>query len=711
MIVKKYSLNGTWLYRIGKGEFTEITVPFSKLAVGHFECKRGFDLERISNQVFIKFYGITYYAKVFFNDVLLGEMGPYCEYSFNVTDYIKTKDNVLLLEMEDTSPAFGPTAGWENFGGIIRDVELISYDENYIEDVFFYSKLSNDYSNAEFTVETKLANSLGNVKVELFWDHELVANMSESGETSIIKGSIDNVKLWSTDTPNLYKLKVTLLKNSKELDVYTCNVGFREFVCEKHRFLLNGEPLFIKGVCKHEMFGDSGHCPSLEQMRYDLQMIKDTGCNFVRLVHYPHNKRVLEIADEIGLMVSEEPGLWWSDTSNPDIRNGSLEVLRRTILRDRNHPSIVFWLSFNECKFTKEYLIESAIVCRKYDHTRLVSGANCMSNEETIEYYNLCGFDFYTMHPYSQTIDRSKESAAILNDKPLLFTEWGGHFVYNNPKLLSEFIDEMYKLYLNNSDDGALAGACFWQWSELNDYNRGEPACIDGMLCEGLVDDNRNPNLIYQTFANSIKNLSKNKDYEFWAEQYQNFKVNNILKSDGNYSVLKNIVDSINNAEAQSGKLRKRRLLNGPVLKGVDNLLNVPYVLSDDYSLFFECNLKTKSLSLYGMVSIIKGYPLAGEYGEKIAELKIIYEDGEEKLVDICNGIDVTTVFETNLSSRINPIAENSKRVLTFGYNKNFERYILNRLDVETNKEKVIKNISIISKSNGYALLIYGIAY
>ena len=153
---------------------------------------------------------------------------------------------------------------------------------------------------------------------------------------------VNDVNLWSPDSPNLYVLKVTLLNGEKELDVYTCKVGFREFICDKHRFLLNGEHLFIKGVCKHEMFGDSGHCPSLEQMRYDLQMIKDTGCNFVRLVHYPHNKKVLEIADEIGLMVSEEPGLWWSDTSDPEVSNGSLEVLRRTILRDRNHPSVVF---------------------------------------------------------------------------------------------------------------------------------------------------------------------------------------------------------------------------------------------------------------------------------------------------------------------------------------------------------------------------------
>lgn len=708
--MKKYSLNGLWQYRIGKGEFSTITVPFSKLPVGHFECKKAFDIEENFNKIFIKFCGITYYAKVFLNDVFLGEMGPYCEYSFNVTDFLKAKDNIILLEMEDTSPVFGPTAGWENFGGIIRDVELIGYDENHIEDVFFYSTLLNNYSTAEITVETKLDNAIGYVKAELFWANELVAVLNEISDTKVFKGSINNVNLWSPDTPNLYRLKVTLTYGDKELDVYDCMVGFREFVCDKHRFCLNGKPLFLKGVCKHEMFGDSGHCPSMEQMRYDLQMIKDTGCNFVRLVHYPHNKRILDIADEIGLMVSEEPGLWWSDTSDPDVRNGSLEVLHRTILRDRNHPSIIFWLAFNECKFTKEYLIESAKVCRANDHTRLVSGANCMSNEETLEYYNLCGFDFYTMHPYSQTIERAQESAQILNDKPLLFTEWGGHFVYDNPKLLAEFIDEMYKLYLNNSEDGALAGACFWEWSELNDFNRGMPACKDGMLYEGLVDANRKPNLIYKTFMDSIKNLGKSKETEFWFNLYQQIKPYNKLKTNSNSSVLKKIVNTINDEETQSGKLRKRRLINGPFLNDVENLLNVPYVIADDCSITFDCDFKTKSITLYGLVSIIKGYPLAGEYGEKVAKIIINYEDGEKQSSYLSNGTEITTVFETNLSSRINPVAENSKRVLNFGYDKNFERYILNSLEITTDYNKTIKNISLVSQNNGYALLIYGIS-
>ena len=147
-----------------------------------------------------------------------------------------------------------------------------------------------------------------------------------------------------------------------------------------------------------------------DEIRQDLTMIKNLGCNYCRLVHYPHRKKTLEIADEIGLFVSEEPGLWWSNMKDQTIVDSSLEVLRRTVTRDRNHVSVAFWLSFNECIFTPEFIKESGRVCREYDPYRMVSGANCMSIERTKQFFKECGFDFYTMHPYDSTPKRMIKS-------------------------------------------------------------------------------------------------------------------------------------------------------------------------------------------------------------------------------------------------------------------------------------------------------------
>jgi hypothetical protein len=133
-----------------------------------------------------------------------------------------------------------------------------------------------------------------------------------------------------------------------------------------------------------------------------------------------------------------------------------------------------------------------------------------MSDEDTLIYYNKCGFDFYTMHPYSRSFDRAKTSAEILHDKPLLFTEWGGYHVYGNPHYLRDYMEQMNELYQANSDEGALAGAFLWYFAALNDFNRGtskrrEHFCEDGVLGESLVDKYRNPTLIYDMFCKCLK--------------------------------------------------------------------------------------------------------------------------------------------------------------------------------------------------------------
>ena len=195
-------------------------------------------------------------------------------------------------------------------------------------------------------------------EITLLKDGETIAEYVQDSKAKTTV--VNDVHPWSPDDPTLYTLSVKMIEDGRILDTYEASVGFRFLSTDRHRFLLNGKPLFLRGVCKHEMIGRSGHCPSDADMERDMRMIKDMGCNFVRLVHYPHNKKILEIADRIGLFVSEEPGLWWSDTSNPEIANGSIEVLKRTIKRDKNHVSVAFWLCFNECRFTEDFLVRSA---------------------------------------------------------------------------------------------------------------------------------------------------------------------------------------------------------------------------------------------------------------------------------------------------------------------------------------------------------------
>ncbi|MEE0946741.1 MAG: glycoside hydrolase family 2 TIM barrel-domain containing protein [Acutalibacteraceae bacterium] len=705
------SLNGLWKRRVGKGDFKDVQVPYSTLSVGHSECVKIFDIESKSEKILLKFDGITYYAKVTLNGVYLGDMLPYSEYTFDITDTAKEKDNELLVEIEDIEPKFGPSEGWENYSGIIRDVSIVYKNKNYIEDVFFKTTLSSDYKNAQYVVDVKaIDNSDVKWEVSLLKDDILIDSYEFiNGDT--ITRTVENVQLWSPEKPTLYALNVKLYCDGVLTDEYNCKVGFREFKCNRHRFVLNGEELFVKGVCKHEMVADSGHVPTIEQIEKDLLMIKSTGCNFVRLVHYPHCKQTLEIADRLGLMVSEEPGLWWSDTSDPEISAGSLEVLRRTILRDRNHASIIFWLSFNECRFTEQFLKDSAQVCKELDPTRLVSGANCMSDEDTLKYYNICGFDFYTMHPYSDTFARSLKSAQLLNDKPLMFTEWGGYFVYDNPHLLTDFMNSMYSLYEANSDEGALAGESIWYWAELNDFNRGRPACIDGALKEALVDKYRNPTMIYKPFCDAIANFGKTLKcedmYEFTLSDSLN-KTPMSCENAGNFEAFKEKLAE--NIPSYHSRMRGRRITVGAVLQKeeLDGMLKVPAVISKGNSPVFMGLKETNAVTVIGCVSAPYGYPLCGKYGEEAVKVTVECEDANESFI-LKNGMELTTVHTTLSSSRINPVAQNATEFARFSYDKNHENYIINRADLVLSSQKKVKKVIFESLNDNYQVLVYGV--
>ena len=459
------------------------------------------------------------------------------------------------------------------------------------------------------------------------------------------------------------------------------------------------------------MVGDSGHTVAYDDILRDMKMIKDLGCNFVRLVHYPHGKTVLDIADEIGLFVSEEPGLWWSDTSNEEIACGSIEVLKKTISRDKNHPSVAFWLCFNECVFTEKFLIDSAKACKEADPTRLVSGANCMSDEDTLKYYEICGFDFYTMHPYSETFGRSLRSAKMLTDKPLVFTEWGGHFVYDNPKLMREFIHAMRDLYEKNSDDGALAGAFLWCFAEVNDYNRPRPAVLNGRLLEGLVDYERRPRLNYETFRTA------------WDETFDNeYKFNTVCDipektakfeyvSGGKpYADLKR---ELYEREKPSfiEEQRPRIIKYGPVCETIPTVLmeGTPRVLSGDGALLYGGGGECDGLVILGGTGAASGYPLGGKYGEVVANVKVSFSSGEQEIFPLRNGLEITTVYSTSRSSRINPVASRAKRFMEFSYDESFESYVMNKIELSFSKTQNVAGVEIVSEIAGYELLFYAV--
>ena len=465
-------------------------------------------------------------------------------------------------------------------------------------------------------------------------------------------------------------------------------------------------------------------------MMKDMLMIKSVGINYVRLVHYPHHRRIIEIADEIGLLVSEEPGLWWSDMNNQEICDGALEVMRRTVLRDRNHISIAFWLSFNECIFTLEYLKDSVRVCRENDPYHMVSGANCMSIEMTKENFPICGFDFYTMHPYDSSTKRMKASAEALTEMPLLFTEWGGYYASRNPFLFEQFAKYIVSTWKNKDEEQpVIAGATYWFWAEMFEFSRGYPACGEGLLREALVDRFRNPLPDLAVYKNAFAALNlpdPDPEYRVTALPAVS-EEGEFIPIDLSAAVAADAREKAWNDMIEESRLPIPRyhhpkklwhpMENGPVIPETYShigtlpvaLENRPHVLRAGDSMTVPVNASASTIYVVGNTSMPKGFPITGEYGEEVADYTVKYTDGSVDTFTARNGYEVTTATGQHGPSRIEPYAANSARAFRFSYRFDWEHYVVNVGKITVDPAKTVESLTVTEKGNGYNLLVYGV--
>jgi len=686
------------------------------------------------------FEGIAYQGEVFLNKTSVGEsMQPYSRYIYDVTSLIVDGINELVVELADLPAVFGPSEGWENSSGIVRDVYIEYVPFEYIKDIFFHQNLNEKLTKSDITVEIN-ASGGDSARIRLGYDGREVLDAVSDPESMKVTTEFLYPSLWSPENPALYDLTVELIKSGEVIDTLTEKVGFKDFTIDGNRFLLNGKPCFLKGVCRHDMWGEQGFTLSDEQIETDLQMIKAMGVNFIRLVHYPHDVRVVEAADRIGLLVSEEPGLWWSDMQNPGVTSGALEVLKRTIIRDRSRVSLAFWLAFNECIFTEEFLKDTEELVRALDPYRAVSGANCMNLKMTKDLFSKYNWDFYTFHPYGplpsmvtagygaeESYATLDEVISHLSDKPLVFTEWGGWWAHDNPALYKMFVKTFASNACEREDGLQLAGMCYWVWNDMYETNRGLPACVDGILVEGLVDIHRNKRVNYYTQAECFHEFDK------LAPSYPGeVEITGLDVKAGKQTVIdiyagvdqavndEAFIKALDDAKANSGFFqhkKTRKLEIGPVLpyeiRGLGSLrVKLPAsrpLVAGTNKIDVSVETVGHTLCLIGMTTLSDAFPIAGKAGDVLAKLIINYDDGSKQERDLINGKELCTTFMTYGSSRIDPRAGETNRVITLKYDKNWERYCINTLCVPVDSGKKVKSVEITAVSPAYPVMLYGI--
>ncbi len=744
-------LDGEWQYSLPGDEEHAVPreVPGSYRCVGDSVYSRRFVWNGGEGRWDLCFEGIAYEGTVFLNGIRLGTMEPYSSYRFDVTAVLCAGENRLEVSLQDITAVFGPSLGWRNYSGIIRSVFLEQKPAIFIDDVFFHYTFSEAYHEARCIVDVRAGGIDGKEEARLeaalsLEGKTLSAASVSASSAAALTFDLHAPQLWSPEHPVLYTLRV-VCRGPQGEDSYTCAVGFKDFQANGDRLTLNGKPLFLMGVCRHELWeDDQGHTLSMEQTEQDMRMIKEMGANFVRLVHYPQDRRVLDMADRIGLLVSEEPGFWWSDVSDKELAQRGLEVLRRTIERDRNHVSVAFWLSFNECVLTVEFLRAAVQLARRTDPTRLISGANCMDVKLTKQLFDEAGCDFYTFHPYGADKDhvscgvdsdnrwdrplQSLENVCrVLSGKPVIFTEWGGFFHLDEPRRLQDYCAELFRLADNAPGEPVLAGASYWIWADYYEANRATPASVEGVTIEGLTDMRRNPRIGYQVLREAIaRRACPREPYPGRVECCS-------LPAGGGDCVSLELPDAGSPEQKALWEAAKERYIHymrlrfskevtlkrGPELPGdlerVGSLpialrKGPPLVITKDAPLSFQVNAAAGGILFIGQTSFTGGYPHAGTRGEPVGEYVLEFADGTRQSIPLRNGWEVTAASCLCGATRTEPSAPGLQKAMTLVYDPSYELYTVQLLRRKLDSQAVLNRCTLHVTSDDYTLLLYGAA-
>ena len=719
-------------------------VPSSYQCVGEalFEREFGLELEQ-SERAFLCFDGVVYTATVSLNGAVLGDMLPYVPYRFDVTDHLTGGKNALSVVVRDITADFGPTGGWEDYGGICRDVYLEVGGIISLDTYQWLTRLDSDYAESECALRVQVANhsdSPDAVKVvtrlsldgaEAFSGTQQF-ECGEDGGLVSFEFTVKNPSLWSPERPTLYDLDIDIITKQCTEHVRE-QVGIREFRTEGPRFLLNGEETFLKGVARHDMWGDGqGFTLTEEQVERDLLLIKRMGANFVRLVHYPHSRMTILAADRIGLMVSEEPGLWWSDMSNDEITGKALEIMRRTVLRDRNSPSVVAWLFFNECVLENatDYLKSGHALCKSLDPSRLVSGANCLDSKVAKEVFDECGFDFYTQHPYSYEPKVLVAAMEVMRGKPLVFTEWGGWYIHNNPNLLTWFKKTISRYAHNREPDPILAGMCWWQWQDIYQLSRGLPGCEEGLLSDGLVTADRERKPMYSVMSEffDLIDFPVSDAPSVWltgsrdaavdaSSRFTALDISALREEPEQQNAWKYAFEHVQKFERTPARMNMPN--SGPLLPSpVGALGGIPVDLPEGLPLILAGQVrgieipvgsKATALHFYGHTTYFDGFPVRGDLGHPIGRYVVKYRDGSETVVQLRNGVETASASMIAINSRINPLASAAERVVVIAVDPDWEVYQINRFILPVDAKKKIISVLFESLDSEHYPLLYGI--
>ena len=538
----------------------------------------------------LHFGGVSSAFKVWINGRLVGYAeDSFLSSEFNITPYLAEGENVISVwAIRWSDGSFLEDQDHWRVSGIQREVYLMAEPQVRIADFFYQTHFKDSYSKAQLSIRPRIENLSGkeipgtrllaqlyDAKGKAVLDTALSIHASsvvneiyprlDNVKFGLLEASIDNPHLWSPEDPYLYQLALWLeLHDGTITEVKSCKVGFRDIAFRKgdSKLLINGKLTYIYGVNRPDHDPIKGKALSRADIAQDLKTIKQHNFNTIRLSHYPPDPYLLDLCDEYGLMAIDEAnlethGLGGKLSNDPAWTAAYMERVTRMVMRDKNHPSIIFWSLGNEAGRGPNHAAMAAWV-HDYDITRPVHYEPAMGSPKEAGYMDPSDPRYLKSNDHSHRIQNPLDqyyvdmvsrmypalyTAPLLvaqqngDHRPIFFCEYA-HAMGNSVGNLKEFWDQWRSL-------PRVIGGCIWEFKDqgLLKYDSiGIPfyayggdygeKYFDQFTIKGIVASDGRPKAVMQECKYVFQSIQM-----AWAD-----KKNTLLKIENNFAV-KNLND------------------------------------------------------------------------------------------------------------------------------------------------------------------------
>lgn len=528
-------------------------VPTDYNPVGSYRTKFAIDESWADRRVIIHFGAVKSAFFIWVNGRKVGySQGSKLPAEFDLTPYVRTGDNTLAVEVYRWSDgSYLECQDFWRISGIERDVYLYATPKVHLFDFFAKPLLTNNYTDGAFELSELVFHNHTDQAVE---GHELeIQLLNPQGQsvfsetlqidfegdryTTSFSRLIPQVEAWTAETPHLYTLIMSLKDERRRIqEVISEKIGFRTVEMKNGQLLVNGKPIYLKGVNRHEHEPATGHVVTMEMMELDIQRMKELNVNAVRTSHYPNDPRWYRLCDEYGLYVVDEAnieshGMYYHLArtlgNNRDFREAHLQRIKRMVERDKNHPSIILWSMGNEAGNGVNFYAAYEWM-RERDDTRFVQYERAVvgwGKDARFEWNSdvLCPMYHWT--------DALEEMSAAQPDRPVILCEYA-HAMGNSIGNLKEYWDAFYR-------HPRMQGGFIWDWVDQGlykkmpdgstifayggDYGPPETPSDNNFLLNGVVQPDRKLN----PHAHEVKKVYQYINTSLDAEKENTIKVYN----------------------------------------------------------------------------------------------------------------------------------------------------------------------------------------